>query len=405
MEKDFLTVSALTKYIKLKFDKDRYLRDVPLKAEVAEINVRRGNYYLRLKDEHALLSAVIFAEYETEIVKSLEAGSEVVVLGDISVYEKTGRYQMYIHEVELFGQGHLYLAFEKLKQKLFAAGYFDLKHKKAMPTMPGHIVLITAPNSAALHDMVVTVQQRYPLAKLTILPSAVQGAKAVPELIEQLKKADTLSADIVVLARGGGSYEDLQAFNDEKVVLTIFDLKTPIVTGIGHEVDVTIADLVADLRAATPSAAIERITPDKAELHGVLQAYTERLKRSFETMLRTQTGTLAIQTSRLRMPYLSFKMIEEREQLVQAKQKALHDVMLQNMVSAKRALQEKAAHLEALSPFAVLARGYSITEQLDKVITSTKQINRAERVHITLMDGTLICNVEEIKNDEKKAII
>jgi len=405
MEKEFLSVSALTKYIKLKFDKDRYLLDVPLKAEIAEIHARRGNYYVRLKDDYALISGVIFAQYETPIVRTLEVGSEVVVIGDISVYEKTGAYQIYIHEVELFGQGQLYLAFEKLKQKLLEQGYFEVGHKKAIPEMPQKIVLITAPRSAALHDMLITLQKRFPLAEPIILPAAVQGLQAVTELTQQLQVADTIEADVIVLARGGGSYEDLQAFNDEQLAQAIFKLKTPIVSGVGHETDVTIADLVADLRAATPTAAIERITPDKEELRKLLQTYTDRLQQSMQRYLRQSAHALDEQARRFKLPYIYFKMIEERTQLLQATQKELTELMLQKITIARNALTTKQTHLAALSPFDVLVRGYSITQQFGHVITKTEQVNKSEPIDVVLTDGTLICKVEEIKNDEEKAII
>jgi len=402
MEKEFLTVSALTKYIKLKFDKDRYLVDVPLKAEIAEINVRRGNYYMRLKDERALISGVIFAQYETPVVQQLEVGDEVIAVGDISVYEKTGAYQLYIHEIDLFGQGQLYLAFEKLKKKLFERKYFDLRHKKTIAKIPEKIVLITAPGSAALHDMLITLQKRYPLVDVVILPAAVQGAKAVKELSAQLQKADELGADVVVLARGGGAYEDLQAFNDEQLAFVIFNMNTPVVSGVGHETDVTIADLVADLRAATPTAAIEHITPDKEELVILLQNYAQRLNQSFRMLLQRSEQMLHSQDTRISMPYIYANIIEERKLLLRARRKRLTEVMIARLIQAQNSMKEKELVLEALSPFDVLVRGYAITEQFGKVITSTTQVVDDVPIDVVLKDGTLVCKVEEIKHDKEK---
>jgi exodeoxyribonuclease VII large subunit len=405
MEKEFLSVSALTKYIKLKFDKDRYLVDVPLKAEIAEINARRGNYYVRLKDDHALISGVIFAQYVTPMVETLEIGSEVVVIGDISVYEKTGAYQIYIHEVELFGQGQLYLAFEQLKKKLLAQGFFELEHKKAIPEMPQKLVLITAPGSAALHDMLITLQKRYPLAEPIILPAAVQGAQAVSELTHQLHVADTIGADVIVLARGGGSYEDLQAFNDERLAQAIFNLKTPLVSGVGHEIDVTIADLVADLRAATPTAAIEHITPDKTELYKLLQTYTYRLRQGMQRYLARDATVLQAQVTRLKLPYIYLKVVRERGQTLAAARNQLNELMVQKITSARSELTAKQTHLAALSPFDVLVRGYSITQQRGHVITQVEQVSASEPIDVVLSDGTLVCKVEEIKNDKEETIV
>ena len=428
MSKEFLTVSALTQYIKLKFDKDRYLKNIPLKAEIAEINYRRGNYYIRLKDEYALISGVIFSQYETEIIKQLEVGAEVVVIGDISVYEKTGSYQIYVREVELYGKGNLYATFEKLKKKLLEKGYFKNEHKKAIPTFPQKAILITAPNSAALHDMLITTKNRFPLLAIEILPAAVQGVKASKELIKQLKKADTLRADVIVLARGGGSYEDLQAFNDEELALQIFQTNTPIVTGIGHEIDVTIADLVADLRAATPTAAIEQITPDKNELLAKMNTYSSRLVQSFRRMLQIQkqyindqqkrlTGKspevilrnehLQVQQAwqRMHSQYIKAKIIDERKQLVIAQRQVLLETVHQKLLDNRKMLKQKSAILEALSPFDVLIRGYAIIQKNNTLVASVDEVIVDDTVDILLKDGTLVCDVKEIKNDKENAII
>lgn len=414
--KEFLTVSALTKYIRLKFDKDRYLKDVPLSAEIAEINCRRGNYYLRLKDEQAIISGVIFAQYETDVIKQLNKGEEVKVIGDISVYEKTGAYQIYIRSVELGGKGDIYQTFERLKKKLQEAGYFDIQHKKALPTFPKKIALVTAPHSAALHDMIITTKNRYPLAELIIFETAVQGEKAVTEIIKQLKQADVAHADVVVLARGGGSYEDLLVFNDEQVAMQIFQMQTPIITGIGHEIDVTIADLVADVRAATPTAAIEQATPDKAELQNMLVSSKARFQRLFMQMLATQRKTIIHQIERLsskspanllknerlrleqsvaklHSPFIKQQIIEKRQQEVAMKKARLLELMAQTLTTQKETLKQKQTLLAALSPFEVLIRGYAIAQKGKHVIKTIHDVVEQDDIAVLVSDGQIKCKV------------
>ena len=423
MLKESLTVSALTKYIKLKFDKDRYLKNVPLRGEVAEIACRRGNYYLRLKDEHAILSGVIFAQYTNDSIKEITQGAEVEVIGDISVYEKTGMYQMYIHDIALAGIGDIYQAFERLKRKLAEQGYFDIHHKKTIPEFPKKIALVTAPKSAALQDMLITLQRRYPLATVSVFPTAVQGINAPQEIIQKLKAADNADADVVVLARGGGSYEDLLAFNDEGVALQVFEMKTPIVTGVGHEIDITIVDLIGDLRAATPTAAIELITPNKLDLLATLQIQRQKLVKNFqqylqraqkeidfkrsrlmskspENLLKHEKLQLQQVQTRLYAQYLYQQVFTKRQQQVIRSQEKLAEMMGLYLKNQEEQVNKSQGVLAALSPFSVLLRGYSITQHNEEVVTGVDQVQQDDTLEILVTDGVITTKVIHTKKQK-----
>jgi len=418
VEKDFLSVQALTQYIKLKFDKDRYMQDVPLLAEIAEIKQRKGTYYLKLKDDYAILSCVVFAKDYTPLLDELVVGDEVEVIGDISVYAKTGMYQLYIHSIERNGLGKLYQAFLVLKDQLTKEGLFEFSHKKVIPKFPQKIGIVTAPGSAALYDMLITLKHRYPLVQPVLFYTTVQGKQAPKEIIAQLLKADKEQLDVVILARGGGSYEDLQCFNDEQMARTIFDLQTPIITGVGHEVDITIVDLVSDYRAATPTAAIEACTPDKKELVEQVQkliyrlnqqvqrqigdyknkqrVLTQRLQsKSPEVMLKNEHIALKNLTSRLTSSALKQQLFGQKAyQLAQYSEK-LQVITAQHLKELRSKINTDLAKLEALSPFQVLTRGFAIVEQ-QQSITSINQIQPNTQIDVIMQDGKLLCTVDEV---------
>lgn len=423
MKHHFLSVYALTQYIQLKFDKDRYMKDVPLKAEIAEIQEKKGTYYLKLKDEQALISAVIFAAYATEIVSTLSKGMEVEVHGDISIYPKIGNYQLYIHKIEIAGVGEQHRNFEKLKQTLEAQGFFDPSHKKQLPAMPRRIGFVTAAKSAALQDMIATLQYRFPLSRYQVFATSVQGHKAVSEIVEQLQIADQSGVDVIVLARGGGSYEDLQSFNSELVAKTIFEMKTPIVTGIGHEIDTTISDLVSDVRAATPTAAIELVTPDKyyfyqlvAKLQQRLQQQIQRAvehrrqqtagieqrlrKRSPEIILRHEQHMLSAYRQRLTSFVLKEQAFSEKQQQVRTiRQRYIHAVA-QIFDQYEATMTTKMSVLKSLSPYNVLRRGYGFIEQNETIVTSVKDVVREKPLTVQLYDGNMKCEIKEIVYDK-----
>lgn len=423
LEYEYLTVHAVTQYLKLKFDSDKYLKNIRMQAEIADINLRRGIYYLRLKDEMATMSAIIFTEYVDDTVQSLKQGDEIEVYGDINLYIKNGSYQFYIREVELAGVGKFYRQFNEMKERLQKEGLFNIEHKKKLPQFPQKIGLITASNSAALQDMLITLLNRYPLAEPVFFSATMQGQNAVKSIVTQLKNADAHDLDTIVLARGGGSYEDLIAFNDETLARTIFEMKTPIITGIGHEIDTTIADFVADLRAATPTAAIEAAVPDKNELKKKMMLLLNRSEFLYKTRiayLKEQVSVLdkklaAIHPRRLmQQDYAKLLFLQKRllspqlkEQIFRARQEYLSKLSekldattAQQLLNRKNKLDNYKRVLDSVSPMTVLARGYAYVEQEDSVITTIESADMKLPLTVNLTNGMLICDIKEKKEYE-----
>src|SRR5690625_3380696 len=246
MNKPYLTVSALTKYIKRKLETDKHLRNIWLKGEISNFKYHnRGHMYLTIKDEQSRIQAVMFASQNRRLTFMPEDGMHVLIRGEISVYEPYGQYQLYIHQMEPDGLGSLYLAFEQLKEKLSKQGYFDERHKRAIPTYPKHIGLVTSPTSAAVRDMITTIKRRFPITRITIIPAIVQGEQGPESIVQGIEKANQLGIfDVLIVGRGGGSIEELWCFNDERVAMAIFHPKIPVISAVGHETDITISDFI-----------------------------------------------------------------------------------------------------------------------------------------------------------------
>ncbi len=419
MERQFISVHALTQYIRLKFEKDKYMKNVCVEGEIADINCRNGNYYLRVKDNYAILPCVIFSQYVTEEITTLQIGDAIKIVGDISVYMKNGTYQLYAFEAEKDGVGNLHKLFEKVKAKLLEEGLFNQENKIALPQFPRKVGLITANNSAALQDMLITLQRRYPLCQPVFFPSAMQGEKAVANIVKQLKKADASDVDVIVLARGGGSYEDLQAFNDEQVARKIFEMQKPIITGIGHEIDVTIADFVADVRAATPTAAIETITPEASELKQELLKQQARLQQAItykiellrqhvlttvrrlkqkrpEQLLQREKAVFQYLMQRMISDTMKMQVITKKQSSLVQQEQELFQQMLKTIQTKKQQLRQMQEKLEMLSPLEVLSRGYAIAQKDESIIQSIGDVIINDKISVVLKDGTLQCLVEKI---------
>ena len=268
MEERYLTVTALTKYIKYKFDHDTNLKEVLLEGEISNFKHNsRGHFYFTLKDENASISAIMFATQASNVKFEPTDGMKVYVKGSLSVYEASGSYQIYVTEMKSDGIGDLYLAYERLKKELERKGLFDQAHKKPIPRFPKTVGVITSPTGAAVRDIIKTIERRYPLCSVVLYPAIVQGDKAKDDVVKQINKANKdRICDVLIIGRGGGSIEDLWAFNERVVAKAIYDSEIPIISAVGHEIDFTIADYVADIRAATPTAAAEIATPNITNL-------------------------------------------------------------------------------------------------------------------------------------------
>ena len=274
----YLDISALTKYLKYKFDTDEHLKKVYLKGEISNLKIHStGHLYLSLKDEYSKINAIMFSTSAKKMLFTPSDGMKVLVCGRVSVYEATGNYQIYIDEMIEDGIGNLYIAFEQLKEKLNKEGLFNKEYKKGIPKMPNRVGIITAPTGAAIKDVLSTIKRRYPLCETILFPSLVQGDNAAPDIVKNIKLANTYNLDVIIVGRGGGSIEDLWPFNEEIVARAIFDSKIPIVSAVGHEIDYTIADYVADLRAPTTTGAAEMVVPNITDIINYLDQLKIRL--------------------------------------------------------------------------------------------------------------------------------
>lgn len=395
MELNVLTVSGLNAYIKSIFESDENLRYVFLSGEISNFTAhsRSGHMYFSLKDEKCTVRCVMFAGFARGIRFQPEDGMDVLVRGKVSVYEVSGQYQVYVEDMQPIGQGVSSIAFEKLKQKLLKEGLFDDEHKKALPVYPQRIGIITSDSGAALYDIKNVLSRRYPLCELVLYPVSVQGIGAAMQMVESVNFFSMMQdVDLIILARGGGSAEDLWEFNDENLARAIFACRVPLISAVGHEVDYTISDFVADMRAPTPSAAAEIAVPDIKDLKIGLDAAAFQLKKAIVDK---------IQLSQETAKYLE-KMLARFSPKVQIANKEL---VMQNLFSRmKAAYVEKvekentkytklAAVLDSLSPMKTLARGYSVMSKDDKVISKINDVDVGDDVKVTLYDGDVDCTV------------
>jgi exodeoxyribonuclease VII large subunit len=371
--------------------------DITVRGEVSNVaRPRSGHVYFVLKDASAQLKAVLWKRDAQRLVFDLDDGLAVRLRGTLSVYEPRGDYQMLVREIEPEGVGALDLAFRQVVARLEAEGLFALERKRPLPKYPRRIALIASPTGAAVRDVIRVAATRWPLAELVVVPSRVQGDGASAELVAALGLANGLpDVDFVILARGGGSLEDLWAFNEEILARAIFQSRVPVVSAVGHEVDRTVADLVADHRAPTPSAAAAQCLPDIAEVRRRLDALAERLSSVVQATTRQARQRLDGLAQRARYA-LHRRLDADRQRLDTLTQRATHALRL-DLDRRRAVLSALAAKLDALGPLAVLSRGYSLTQRLDdgRIVRSAADVRPGERVRIRLAQGTLVARVEE----------
>jgi exodeoxyribonuclease VII large subunit len=448
-EKKYLSVLALTKYIKRKFDADPHLQDVHVRGEISNFKQHSsGHMYFTLKDEKARILAVMFSR-ESRSMKFLpENGMKVVVKGDVSVYEPSGQYQMYIKEMQPDGIGELFLAYEQLRKRLEAEGLFSIEQKKPIPSYPKTVGVITSPTGAAIRDIITTIKRRYPITNILVLPALVQGENAAVSIARAIEKANKMNEiDILIVGRGGGSIEELWAFNEEIVARAINKSEIPIISAVGHETDFTIADFVADMRAPTPTAAAELAVPHIEEL-------MERLLQRKTRMLQSMNGRYRYEKQRLmraqksyafRYPHRLYEQkLEQVDKLTESlvrgaarltdlkksQHQTIHNRLIRNhpkvvlldaeskferskkdmqramgqiFLKKQNEFERILATLQALSPLKIMERGYSLVYSEDnRLIKSVKQVKENEPLQIQLTDGSLLCNVQNIKESENR---
>ena len=394
-----LSVSQLNRYVKSKLDADENLYNVFLTGEISNFtnHYKTGHFYFTLKDEGAQVKAVMFKSNAARVKFQPQDGLRVIVRGRVSLYEAGGSYQVFVDDMQPDGAGALNLAFEQLKEKLEKAGIFDPAHKKAIPRYPQRIGVITSPTGAAIQDILKILGRRYPLAEVIFAPVLVQGEGAPEQMIAALQAFNRKScADVLILGRGGGSAEDLWAFNDEKLAYAVYASEIPVISAVGHETDFTICDFAADLRAPTPSAAAELAVPDATEVRANVYALQNRLQRSVSSLLRNRRYAYTALTERgvLQNPSLYFDALRMRTAELYRRFEALQTGLLQK---ERLRLSENAAKLQSLSPLAVLARGYAVASRADgSVVRSANALQSGETLRLRFADGTASCVVNEI---------
>ncbi|MFN7251140.1 MAG: exodeoxyribonuclease VII large subunit [Anaerobacillus sp.] len=438
------TISALNKYIKRTFDNDEILQNIWIKGEISNFKKHsRGHMYFTIKDDHSKIQAVMFAGNNRFLKFIPEDGMNIIVRGNVTIYEATGQYQIYVNEMQPDGVGNLYLAYEQLKKKLEAAGYFDDQYKKPLPKIPKEIGVITSSTGAAVRDIITTLKRRFPSVTITLFPVLVQGSEAPNSIAKAIYQANqTETIDVLIVGRGGGSIEELWAFNEEVVAKAIFQSTIPIISAVGHETDITIADFIADKRAATPTAAAELAVPNWEDLHEKIGQRKIRIQRAIAKKIETERKKLTnLQKSyAFRYPEQLVKQKEQQLdrlfddlqrnmlQLIERKRTALLNIekdvqrnhpksyiakareqleknetlLRQHVSSIKKEKEFQFKHLttklEALSPLKIMTRGYSLAYKQDgTLIKSISNVTVGEPLTIELKDGAVSCQIKDIE--------
>ena len=403
MAQNVLSITQLTEYIRGRLDDDPFLGQVAVRGEISNYKVYpSGHHYFTLKDEGAALKCVMFKGNAMRLRFRPDNGMKVIAMGKVTVYPRDGAYQLYCAAMAMDGVGDLYAAFEQLKKKLAAQGLFDPAHKKPLPKCPGTIGIVTSSAGAAVHDMLRILRKRYPLTKVRLLPVRVQGAEAPAEIAGAIRYANRYQvADLIITGRGGGSMEDLWAFNDERVARAIYDSEIPVISAVGHEPDVTISDYVADLRAATPSNAAELAVPDRQELLKKLSMMQPAMQQSVQKTLKLSRQRLnSLAEKRVLQSPLNY--VEDRRVLLDFLSTRLHAAGQKTLHEKKQRFVRLTAALDAMSPLKVLSRGYSmVTDETGTLVTSAGAVTTGQRIHVSLRSGSLTAQVEQIQEEDK----
>lgn len=442
MDIKYYSITALNKAIKNMFDSKPELNRVYIKGEISNFKHHtRGHFYFTLKDENSRIAAVMFASSASSINFEPEDGMKVLVSGRVTVYEATGGYQIYVDDMQLDGLGNLYLEYEKLKKKLEQEGLFDVSKKKTIPKYPKRVGIITAPTGAAIRDILSTIKRRYPICETILFPALVQGIGAKESIVEQLNRAQDFDLDVIICGRGGGSIEDLWAFNEEIVARAIFASKIPIISAVGHEIDFTIADFVADLRAPTPTGAAEMAVPNLVDLKTLIEQYKIRSNENIKNIINYNMKRLdSLKSSYvLKNPLMLYEVKEQkldnfidRANTIISKYISDYKVRLDNIKSSyvlknPLAMYEAKGEkikgfveilnkiikgnlsdnthkydillnkLDLLNPLNVLSKGYSVVTLEDNVIKSSKDIKINDEVNVRLHEGKIKAVVKEIE--------
>ena len=408
MQQEVISVTKLNEYIQSKLDSDSKLSNVALRGEISNYKMYpSGHHYFTLKDESSSLKCVMFRSYASKLRFRPENGMKVIAMGRVSVYPRDGAYQLYCSSMAMDGIGDLYAAFEALKKKLSAEGLFDPGHKKPLPKYPGTIGIITSSAGAAIHDMLRILRKRYPLTNVRLLPVRVQGAEAPAEIVAAIQYANAYRlADLLIVGRGGGSIEDLWAFNDERVAYAIYNSRIPVISAVGHEPDVTISDYVADLRAATPSNAAELAVQDQDALRQMLDSMSAEMFTTLERQLKMARRHLDLlsHSPALRSPT---GYIEQKQQSLDGLTDRLKSATVKALDQKSKRFIGLTSKLDAMSPLKVLTRGYAMAQTSDgTILKSVDQVHVGDPIAVKVFDGVIKASVmEELRNESEESDI
>ena len=398
---NYTTASKINAYIKNMFRQDYVLSRVSVKGEISNCKYHTsGHIYFTLKDEGGTLSAIMFASQAKSLSFHLSDGMQVIVSGRIEVYERDGKYQLYANSIVQDGIGDLYKKFEELKKQFQDMGYFESEYKRPIPYFSKKIGIVTASTGAAIHDIMNISYRRNPYVSLVLYPALVQGEGAASSIVSGIEKLDTMGMDVIIVGRGGGSIEDLWAFNEECVAEAIFNAKTPIISAVGHETDFTIADFVADLRAPTPSAAAELAVADIHQIENRIAGYEELVNKAFMKVISQKRAV--IDNYSMRLKYLNpVSRINEKRITLDRLKERLDDNMSRLLKDYRHKLEVYASRLHGVSPLEKLGQGYSCTQNENGVpVTSVSNISLGDIITTTLKDGEIISQIKEVKNNE-----
>lgn len=393
------SVAQLNNYVKSVLDNDENLNHLFVTGEISNYKPHySGHMYMTIKDETASIKAVMFAGNASRLKFKPENGMKVIIFGTVSLFQRDGSYQLYINDMQPDGIGALNIAFEQLKKKLEAEGLFSKDHKKPIPKFPQKVGVVTSATGAAVQDIFNVLKRRYPVAEVVLRPCQVQGDGAANDIANAIKEFNKIKgADVLIVGRGGGSIEDLWAFNEEAVARAVFESEIPVISAVGHETDVTICDFVADLRAPTPSAAAECAVPDCFELKANLLSYKQRLNTLSKNIIESERKrVLAIEKSgALKNPLL--KINDSKKDILYLNEKLVN--LTSSVIEANRSkVNALCGKLDALSPLGVIARGYSVTKSKEKIIKSIKDVKIDDEITVNLSDGmitAMVCGINE----------
>ncbi len=390
-----LTVSQLNRYIAFRIKEDKQLKGILISGEISNFtnHTKSGHLYFTLKDSTSSVKAVMFASAASQLRFVPASGMRVIISANVQVYERDGVYQLYVNDMQPDGIGTLYIAFEQLKERLSAEGLFDESLKKPLPEFPTKIGIVTSIEAAALQDMLNIISRRYPIAEVVIYPCLVQGASAPESICSALKRADSGENDIIIIGRGGGSLEDLMAFNSESVARAIFNCETPVISAVGHETDTTIADYAADLRAPTPSAAAELAVPELSSLINFFNASQKVLEKK----LIDKTVFLRLQLENRERSLVSAEpknRIENSKKLLDERKHRLQELLKIQTELKSAELRAKISALDNLSPTKIMMRGYSLVYKDDKLIHSVSELKTGDNISVKLHDGEIEATVK-----------